>query len=389
MPRLLDVTRSLRRSGGTMTGIDRVERAYLDRFLSDREECFGLIRSAFGYLLLDRDGLTGFRDGVHVAAQVDVLSRLPRGRNKALTQAESYARGLSVARCVPFGLTRMLRRHLGEAFEYYNVGHSNLTQRVLGAVRGAGGKVNVLVHDIIPLEHPDWQRPGTVKPFRDRMTRVAQMADRVIYNSEDTRRRAEGWMQQQGRVPSSVVAHLGVTVAAPDKGEPVPTRPYFVTLGTIEPRKNHAFLLDLWEEMGPDAPGLVICGARGWANEEVFARLDTLPADGAIREVKGLSDGAIAALIAEAHGVLFPTLAEGFGLPPLEARSLGARVLCNDLAVFREVLDAGATFLPVSERENWLDTLKSWENGPPEAVQLPRFDAPTWAAHFKTVLRLT
>lgn len=387
--RLLDLTRSLRRAGGIPTGIDRVEHAYLDRFLADDVPCFGLMRTAFGYLLLDRAGLTGFRDGVDAAEQVDLLSRLPLRRKAALTQAESHARHLSKARCLPFGLHRMLHRHLGQGFAYFNVGHSNLTKRVLGAVRQATGEIHVLVHDVIPLEHPQWQRSGTVDPFAQRMARVAQMADRVIFNSDDTRRRAENWMRAKGRVPPSVVAHLGVTVACAATTNVRPHRPYFMALGTIEPRKNHAFLLDVWDRMGPDAPGLLICGARGWENADVFARLDALPPNGPIREENGLGDGAISTLIQGASGVLFPTLAEGFGLPPLEARAQGARVLCNDLTVLREVLGPHATFLSVSEPKNWVRTLKNWEKSPSDAQPLPRFDPPTWDEHFKTVLRLT
>ena len=96
--RLLDLTRSMRRSGGGVTGIDRVERAYLSRFLRDDVPLFGLIRSAFGYLLLDRSGLQRFEatlDGRDATGRSDLLSRLTFGRNKALTRAETAARRLS------------------------------------------------------------------------------------------------------------------------------------------------------------------------------------------------------------------------------------------------------------------------------------------------------
>ncbi|WP_367878289.1 glycosyltransferase [Marimonas sp. MJW-29] len=392
----MDLTRSLRRAGGTITGIDRVERAYLDAFLNSDADVYALLRTAFGYVLLDRSGMAAFRErlcGQKEWPEPDRLSRIPRGRNQSLKSAETLVRAKAIARCLPGRLGRMMAAHLPRGIAYFNVGHSNLTERVLVQVAQSGGTIHVFVHDMIPLEHPEFQKLGTVRPFRERMQRVSRLADRVIHNSTDTRDRAERFMREWGRVPPSIVAPLGVTVAAPDTSAlPVgvlPNRPYFVTIGTIEPRKNHAFLLDLWEDLGPDPPPLLICGSRGWSNADVFRRLDALGPDGPIRELRGLPDPAIAALVQRSAGALFPSLAEGFGLPPAEALMLGSRVLCNDLAVLRGILEGKATFATVSDKEFWIKTINDWGNNPPRAVQTTVFVGPTWEDHFKTVLRLT
>ena len=393
--RVLDLTRSMRRAGRTATGVDRVELAYLDQFLADDVPVFGLLRTAFGYVLLDRAGMVAVRDrltGAMAWGSADILSRLPRGRSPALVRAETDARKHAIARCLPFRLRKMLAGALVNGFDYYNIGHSNLTERVLNSVKYASGRVHVFVHDVIPLEFPDFQRPGTVVPFREKLMRVRRLADRVIYNSEDTRDRCEAVMREWGAPPDGIVSHLGAIVPKPNTQSlprgMLPKRPYFVTVGTIEPRKNHAFLLDLWEKMGPDAPPLLICGARGWNNKAVFDRLDRLPPGSPIKEVADLGDGTLAALVQESAGMLFPSHAEGFGLPPLEALQLQTRVLCNDLTVLREILGENATFAPVSDQENWLKTIKSWEHTPPEACKENSFVGPKWADHFKTVLRL-
>ncbi|WP_237267522.1 glycosyltransferase [Sulfitobacter alexandrii] len=368
--------------------------AYLRQFLHDDVPCWGLVRTALGYVLLDRFGLACFIDRVEgrdAWGRADLLSRLARRRPGIVRRAESDLRRLAVARVRRAGLPRLLQRQFPDGFDYFNVGHSNLTDRVLGGVKGAGGRVHVLVHDVIPLEHPDFQRAGTVATFEAKMRRVSAWSDWVIYNSEDTRSRARKALNAMGRVPPDVVAYLGTDLPTPDSsalpdGLP-PSGPYFVTVGTLEPRKNHAFLLDLWEEMGPSVPPLFLCGSRGWNNDRLFARLDALPPDHPVRELPGLGDAALAALVQGASGALFPSLAEGFGFPPLEAAQLGTRVLCNDLEVLHEFLGENAVYAPVSDRYLWINVLNEWAEKPKGAYGAMSFVGPGWDQHFKTVLR--
>lgn len=384
----------MRRAGRVATGVDRVELAYLRRFLQDDVPCFGLLRTALGYVLLERQGLEGFLarlEGRRPWGRVNVLSRLARSRPDAVQRAESDVRRLALTRSWRSALPGMLRREFPNGFDYFNVGHSNLTDRVLGAIKSAGGNIHVLIHDVIPLEYPEFQRAGSVKTFEAKLCRVSARADRIIYNSKDTRDRTERYLDAMGRVPPGVVAYLGTDLPRPDisalpQGLP-PKGPYFVTVGTLEPRKNHAFLLDLWEELGPAAPPLFLCGSRGWNNDALFARLDALDVGHPVQELSGLDDKALAALVQGSAGTLFPSLAEGFGLPPLEAIQLGSRVLCNDLEVLREFLGENAVYASVSDRYLWIDMLNQWTEKPVGAGRKTLFVGPDWDEHFKTVLR--
>ena len=394
--RLLDLTRSLRRSDRRATGVDRVEMAYLEHFLSDDVPCFGLVRTPLGYLLLDRAGMAGFLgqlQGTVPWGKATLLSRLARGRSPIIQQAESDLRRAAIARGSRRQLPKILTRHLGDGFDYFNVGHSNLTARVFAALKQSGGRSHVLIHDVIPLTHPEFQRPGTVEGFRAKLQKVSAQADRIIYNSKDTQQNAEALFTKMGRVPPSIVAHLGTMPpqtndATMPSGLP-PTAPYFVTVGTIEPRKNHAFLLDLWDQMGAKAPRLLICGSRGWNNDAVFQRLDALPPDSPISEWADLDDPTLATLVKDSAGLLFPSHVEGFGLPPLEALTLGARVLCNDLPVLREFLHDKPVYAAASDPYLWINTIQTWAVLPPTVLENGSYTGPTWADHFKVVLRLS
>ncbi len=226
---------------------------------------------------------------------------------------------------------------------------------------------------------------------------ISALADFIIHPSADGQRRAESHLARAGRVPPSVVAHLGIETAPP-RPQDLPAnlnlaRPYFVTLGTIEPRKNHELLLDVWQRMGGRAavPTLVVVGRRGWRNERVFARLDAMPAH--VVELNDLSDGAVTALLQGAAGLLFPSYAEGFGLPPAEAASLGIPVVCADLPVYREFLLDYPVYLNATDMYLWETTIRNLTNGKDDRSRTDHSAAlpdglPTWESHFNFVLKV-
>ncbi len=372
------------RANRVRTGVDRVELAYLDHFLG-LPGAFGLIRTGLGFLLLDRYGLPEFRRRLEADdwGPMDRISRWSRRLDAAQKAAVSTARSLAVARCLPGRLPAMLRGR--GVTDYYNVGHAGLDGRTLAALGRAGLRRHVLIHDTIPLDHPDWQRPGTALRFRRKLDAALTGADRIICNSEATA--ADLKRHANGPVPPLVVAPLGVGLPAPSAGpNPVfgtEVPPYFVTVGTIEPRKNHALLLDVWDRLGPAAPVLVVCGPRGWRNEKVFQRLDR--AGPRIVERADLGDADLAAVIRDARALLFPSRAEGYGLPPMEAAALGAPVVCGDLAIYRETLGDIPVYLNPADPYLWINEIERLtEQVPDPKPWLP----PCWPAHFKTVLSM-
>lgn len=392
---LVDLTRLASRIGhGPMTGVDRVEYAYLRELTARPVVLFGLVRTALGFVLLDRAGigrLAALVEGREVAPRAGPLGRLLRRGQPQRADAEALLRRVAVARVPVPLLAWMLRRHLPKGFRYLNLGHSNLTPRVFAAVHAVpGARAGVLLHDVIPLDHPELTRVGIPEVFARKLAAVAIGADLVIHTTLAGRARDEAQLVRFGRVPRGRVAHLGMVPPVPEPLA-VPadldlSAPYCVVLGTIEPRKNHALLLDIWDRL-PEAPRLIILGGRGWRNEAVFRRLDALAAGGRVVERAGLSDGAVAAVLAGARALLFPTFAEGTGLPALEAAALGVPVICSDLPELREVMGDYPVYLAPTDVYAWLEVIGSIEQaGGSSRDRGARFVLPSWEDHFKTTL---
>ena len=401
-PILLDLSRLVSRAGrGTLTGIDRVELAYLDRTLAAPAAVFGLVRSAPGYILLDRGGLAHLARrlrGQDPWGRPDLIARLHLRQPPARRRALSDLRRIALCWSLPRGLEASLRRHLPANVTYLNVGHANISRRTLDAVRKLPqARIGVLLHDTIPLDHPAFASPGVPEAFDEKIAHIARYADWCICNSDVTRRAAERHLARHGRVPAICVAHLGITVPQPGDGALPrnidPERPHFVVLGTIEPRKNHALLLDVWERIAQESPAgtahpqLVIIGARGWRNADVFARLDGSPQMGRdIHELGPVDDATAAAVLRGADALLFPSLAEGFGLPALEAAALGTPVICSDLPVFREILGTYPLYADPSDTYAWVRLVGSATGSGIRNAGTARPPAiPDWEAHFAHV----
>ncbi len=387
----LDLTRLLSRVGrGPLTGVDRVERAYGDWVLSVDPDPRFLVRTSRGYLIFGKEGAAAFFSALDQNTswpRPDLLSRLYGKGKVARHGAEVLLRRFALGRAIKGRLPHLLRTHLRPSTTYLNTGHANLTEAVLRAVGDIPkARTAVFIHDVIPLDQPEYSSPGMPEKFEAMLARVNRHADLIICNSHDTKSRLRAHGVQGQIVP----AHLGL------HSEPVPERlphpldpevAHFVVLGTIEPRKNHAVLLEAWEGLPEKGrPHLHIVGRRGWAAPDLLQRLDAHPQRGiSIFEHPSLTDGQVATLMASSCALLFPTLAEGFGLPAIEAARAGVLPICADLPVLREILGNRAVYLDPNDAVAWAETIKKHSGASLGGDYTPWDGYPTWQAHFETV----
>lgn len=371
---LLDVTRLVWRvwSGRLPTGIDRVCLAYLEHYapralaVVQRQELRLVLsaRHSTELFALLRTGGPGFRRRLAALLAAAALSGKPRQSTRGWT--------------------------------YLNIGHTGLDAPGLTAwLRKQQWKPVYLVHDLIPISHPEFCRPGESKRHRQRMRTVLDSAAGVIANSAATRDALRDFARRERRPePPCEVAWL----ASPDEVDaaPVPpaNRPTFVMIGTIEGRKNHLLLLHLWEklakELGPATPKLVLIGQRGWEADEVFALLDrSARLKGYVRELGRCDDATMLGWLDQARALLMPSFIEGFGIPVIEALQRGVPVIASDLPVFREIAGDIPLYLDPLDGQGWDAAIRAYCGDAPDRERqiaaMPSFRTPTWADHFAKV----
>ncbi len=271
---------------------------------------------------------------------------------------------------------------------YFNVGHTSLnTPEILTSLGAQGIERVVMLHDLIPITHPEFCRPGDGDKHRRRVLTALHHASRLVVNSQYTADEVLAFADREGlKAPPVEVAHLGLEPIFLKADPGARRRPYFVHVGTIEARKNLAFLLTVWrrlqERMKDQAPRLVLIGRYGWENEAVLDHLQRSPnLQGLVHQVENLPDTALAELMRGAQAVLAPSSVEGFDLPAVEACAMGVPLIASDIPPHRELVPK-ATLLDPLDGLGWLTALETATRQRPVA---PAYSPPTWPAHFQRI----
>lgn len=263
-------------------------------------------------------------------------------------------------------------------------------------MRRMGVRFWYVVHDFLPLTHPDWFSYPTVLRFRGWLAIIAGTADGFFCVSPPVERELRSVLRLHFGLEEgyrTVVIPMGWNLATdhPSIGLPgdfdrvlarLRAAPSMLMVGTIEPRKGHAEALaameHLWDQ-GFDA-NLVLVGGIGWKTDALCAAMENhREADKRLLMLGKVSDEALEYLYAACSGVFVPSLAEGFGLPVVEAIGRSKRVLARDLAVFSQHAGKGVTYFDAdADTQELARAIKAWLTGL-EQLDPPRPDLlATW-----------
>jgi glycosyltransferase involved in cell wall biosynthesis len=213
-------------------------------------------------------------------------------------------------------------------------------------------RVVASVYDLVYRIAPETMRRLSLLQYRAFFHRDLRRADAVVSLSQGTAKRLRAMLG----IDVAGVAAPGVSGRFSPPAAGVLSRvlrrhglerPYFIAVGTLEPRKNVGLLIDAferWRDSGvqPDCE-LVLVGGAGWRDQQLRARLSGTNVN--VRPLGRVSDDDLAALYAGAIAFVFPSRYEGFGLPVLEARACGARIIASDTPEIREAGGRAATYV--------------------------------------------
>ncbi|WP_400768447.1 glycosyltransferase family 4 protein [Methylosinus sporium] len=252
------------------------------------------------------------------------------------------------------------------------------------------------VHDLLPLDRPEFFRRGYEALFRRRIDTILRHAHALLTMSEAVAERVEREIAATGaRIPIHVEPAPSTQGEAADaRDEQLARSDYFMLVSTLEPRKNHLMLLNLWRALaaGPQpVPKLVLVGGRGWENQQIVDMLNRCEAlRPHVRWTSDLPAAALRRLLANANALLMPSFAEGYGLPVVEALSLGTPAIVSDIPVFHEIAQERALFLSPIDGLGWKRAIEDFStaNSPRRLAAIDaarRFEAPNWTRYFERV----
>lgn len=234
------------------------------------------------------------------------------------------------------------------------------------------------IHDLLPIEYPQYFWKNEPNRHRRRLANIRSVGGAALVGTACVAARLKAYTGWQDYAPpicqaTPPVSHAFRTARTIDPR--LANTRYFLTCGTIEPRKNHIFLLDLWHELicrfGPSAPALVIIGKRGWNNEDVLGRLERSRLSSRIVEVTGLSTPALKRLMDGATALLAPSFGEGFGLPVAEAIAAGLPVLASDIEAFREFNNPLLQLINPIDGLGWFEAIQKTTRSSEPTVSAP------------------
>jgi glycosyltransferase involved in cell wall biosynthesis len=214
------------------------------------------------------------------------------------------------------------------------------------------------IHDLSALQYPELHRPRLARRARVRLPLAAKLARAIITPTEAVKREVCSQFRLKPEkvtaiheAPRSVFRPLSMDETFVIRKRLGIEDDFVLFVGTLEPRKNLLTLLKAFDQILRHTawrPQLVVVGGEGWLMDETFSFLKESGINEHLRLVGYLDDQELRALYSSCKAFIYPSLSEGFGLPPLEAMACGAPVIASRIPALREILgDAAILVEPV------------------------------------------
>ncbi len=321
-------------------------------------------------MTLERIRLTG---GPALRRIADMMQRaLWRPRRLPYPFADKQGRRNSV---VPLSWALGPPLDLGPGDTILSVGsdwYFKSTDKIGPLKRQHGFRYAVMCYDLIPILFPSFFPERDLGLFRRHWSSMMSVADLVLVNSRKVESDVRAYCAGLGvEAPRLALAPLGSEPISAGPGVPLPAGlqegKFILLVATIEPRKGHAMLLDIWQQLLseglPQRLGfkLVFVGRPGWHVDDLLSRIANRAAfEGTVLHLSGLDDLVVARLYETVAFCVLPSLYEGFGLPLVEAFARGKTVIASTGGSLPEVAGEFAPCLSPTDPEAWLATIRRW-----------------------------
>lgn len=247
-------------------------------------------------------------------------------------------------------------------------------KKVLLKKKQKGVKILYLIYDLIPLKRPDFFHQAHIRTFQQHIANSLQLACGYITISASIATELKALLEQKNKshlrvkyfylganiLPSLQIASQ--TIRSSIQSFLSTTAPVYLVVSTIEPRKNHAFLLQIFDKLWAQGfkGRLCLVGRSGWLTSELQQQILTHPQiNNRLVWWQDISDNELQFIYQQTSVLLSPTLEEGFGLPIVEALQNNLPVIASDIPTHQEISKGQATLITVNDTKAWENSILS------------------------------
>ena len=259
--------------------------------------------------------------------------------------------------------------------------HTKIYVPALENAKSGGAEIILGIYDLIPIQHPGFVHPYFTSLFEEWLQTITPYCTAVIAISRYSAECFVAWAKKNptfGKTPPVGWFYLGANLSENTlknhdffQNNKIPSN-FWLSVGTLEPRKGYSVTLDAFDRLWLDNVDVsyVIIGRKGDLSSHISERILNHSLFGKkLFWPQDVDDRLLNEYYKKARGVIIPALAEGFGLPLIEAHFHGKQIVASDLPVFREIAPVGVNFFPLSDAKTLSDIIR---NSPDhESMPLP------------------